>query len=591
VKVRLYRLDRKTVNETELVQRAVAQPKNTLVLLDQAAVDAKQSRLIAEVDTDEKGAYSFLLGDRQKYSGEAFEIDVYCGTVPHRKPGGKNPTPRQFSITTLQPQWRETDQGFLGGFDYCIPYRFWCDFRRLFGAWVICGDVDLCKTNQPLGGVRVTAYDVQFIHDAPLGSAVTDGSGNFRIDYTPADFETQLFSTLEYELFASGPDVYFRIETLGGTALLVEPRSRAHAPDRDAGPCLCVELCVDQAPQRPPGTILSAFTNLGGYNFLTAIDSSLAGNGLTLGDGRAFYSTVRLNGVLAQQLNGQPLEYMFEVKDLSGGAYVQVPQAEIAPTQIGVLEKYAPAFVGDPNPVKTFPYLVNTAPAPGIFVTSFTADGWVKVPQENDVFGIGAFAANGNMINLITQMLTAFPANNVAGLLASQDATSGGRTLAQNKYFGIRMWVREAGNLASQIVAGECFKVAINNTLYDNVSHHPSWAGYVGNGQLAVNLLDIAELIGMGCKELTNSLTVLFTAAHPTLGGVTIYMQGPGGPYSFNLPAAVAGQRFGTATPNGWNFGDLVKCAYLLTLSVGVLLTTGDSVPDNLIDQIAFCKH
>jgi hypothetical protein len=590
VKVRLYRLDRKTINETELVQRAVAQPKNTLVLLDQQAVDAKASRLIAEVDTNEKGGFSFLLGDRQKYAGEAFEIDVYCGTVPHRKPGGKTPAPRQFSITTLQPQWRETDQGFLGGFDYCIPYRFWCDFRRLFGAWVICGDVDLCANNQPLGGVRVFAYDVQFIHDAPLGSAVTDGSGKFRIDYTPADFETALFSTLEYELFASGPDVYFRIETLSGTPLLVEPRSRAHSPDRDAGPCLCVELCVDKIPQRPPVTVLSAFTSLGVYNFTTDIDSALLGTGLTLGDGRAFFSTVRLNGVLAQQLNGQPLEYMFETKDLSGGGYVQAPVAQIGATKIGVLEKYAPAFVGDPNPVKTFPYMANSAPAPGIFVTSFTPDGWIKVPQENDVFGIGNFVANGDMILLKTPLLSPFPHDDVTGLLASQNATTVG-PLVQNKYFGIRMWVREAGNPASAIVAGECFKVAINNTLYDNVSHHPSWAGYNVSGALAVNLVDIAELIGMGCKELTNSLTVLFTAVHPTLGSVTINMQGPGGPYNFILPPAVAGQQFGTAAPDGWTFNNLIKCAYLVTLSVQVLLTTGDSAPGNLIDQIAFCKH
>jgi hypothetical protein len=34
----------------------------------------------------------------------------------------------------------------------------------------------------------------------------------------------------------------------------------------------------------------------------------------------------------------------------------------------------------------------------------------------------------------------------------------------------------------------------------------------------------------------------------------------------------------------------LGPCAYIVTLSVQILLTTGDGVPDNLIDQIAFCK-
>jgi hypothetical protein len=34
----------------------------------------------------------------------------------------------------------------------------------------------------------------------------------------------------------------------------------------------------------------------------------------------------------------------------------------------------------------------------------------------------------------------------------------------------------------------------------------------------------------------------------------------------------------------------LTPCAYIVTLSVGVLLTTGDSVPLPIQDQIAFCK-
>ena len=138
-------------------------------------------------------------------------------------------------------------------------------------------------------------------------------------------------------------------------------------------------------------------------------------------------------------------------------------------------------------------------------------------------------------------------------------------------------------------VAGECLNAAINNTLYNNVSHHPSWAGYVTNGSLAVYFVDIAELIGAGCRQFTNSLTVLFSAVHPTLGAVSISMQGPGGPYSFTLPAAVPGQRFGTAT-NGFVFFSLPSCAYLITLEIQVLLTAGDSIPSDLSDLIAFCK-
>jgi hypothetical protein len=37
----------------------------------------------------------------------------------------------------LQPKWRETSNGMLYAWEYCIPYRFWCYFRGLFGAWTI----------------------------------------------------------------------------------------------------------------------------------------------------------------------------------------------------------------------------------------------------------------------------------------------------------------------------------------------------------------------------------------------------------------------------------------------------------------------
>lgn len=44
------------------------------------------------------------------------------------------------------------------------------------------------------------------------------------------------------------------------------------------------------------------------------------------------------------------------------------------------------------------------------------------------------------------------------------------------------------------------------------------------------------------------------------------------------------------ATPSGWTVASLTPCAYIVTLAVGLLLTDGDSVPDPLYDQIAFCK-
>jgi hypothetical protein len=322
--------------------------------------------------------------------------------------------------------------------------------------------------------VRVRAFDADWLQDDDLGSAVTDGAGHFRIDYSRADFEKTIFSPLT--------------------------------------------------------------------------------------------------------------------------------PTQIGRTEIGKLQTYAPAFPGDPNPVKTKRYTVNGTAGPNEIVADFTADGFIKVPQQSNVFGPeGYFNPNGNMINLISTAIAAWGNVNQTGVTAGHSSTSGGAALAQDRHFAIRMKVREAGDVGLGTDAGICQHFAIDNTGYDNVVHHPSWAGYTdAPGAIGVNILDILQLQMNGCSQITNALDVLLTAAHPNLGAVALSMIGPGGPYSFSLPPAVPGERFGSTnsffvasdpmhTPV--NVGDLQNCAYLLTLSAQLLLTTGDGVPGNLTDQIAFCKH
>jgi len=154
----------------------------------------------------------------------------------------------------------------------------------------------------------VRAFDVDWLQDDDLGSGITDGGGHFRIDYTTADFQKTIFSpSINVEL-VGGPDLYFRVETLGGTPLLIEPRSRGRQPDREnAGPCFCVDLCLSEQP--PVDTDpLPVFTAVGGYQYLTDINSTPPGTGLTVADNRAFFSTMRLNGILSKKLNGNPME-------------------------------------------------------------------------------------------------------------------------------------------------------------------------------------------------------------------------------------------------------------------------------------------
>jgi hypothetical protein len=222
---------------------AVAAPKDTLALLDNDAVATNRGSLIAETVAAADGSFAFQLGAEQNYEGGPFEIDVYCRTVPHRKPT-KTPPPVQFSITTLQPLWKQTDAGALAYWEYCVPARFWCGIRHKLGAWTICGRVLICDAPQPtpIAGVKVSAFDVDWTQDDPLGSGITDATGYFRIDYLAIDFMRTPFPFLNIELIG-GPDLYFTVEGSGGGFLLQESRARGRDSDRqNVGPCFCVEL-------------------------------------------------------------------------------------------------------------------------------------------------------------------------------------------------------------------------------------------------------------------------------------------------------------------------------------------------------------
>src|ERR1044071_58957 len=161
VKVRLYR----SRPEQDVTALAVANPKDTFAILSEEDVRAKTKSLLIEVETNDLGEFTAEIGDKQGYKGEAFEVDVYCGSVPRLKPGPTPPRPLQFSITTLQPMWRRTEAGFLGIWEYCIPSRFWCAIRARFGAWTICGRLTTCTDHYPIAGATVSAFDVDWLQD------------------------------------------------------------------------------------------------------------------------------------------------------------------------------------------------------------------------------------------------------------------------------------------------------------------------------------------------------------------------------------------------------------------------------------------
>lgn len=350
---------------------------------------------------------------------------------------------------------------------------------------------------------------------------------------------------------------------------------------------ICRRFCICVCPP----SLFPQFTSIGGYDYLTNINSALLGNGLTIGDNRAFFNTLRLNGILTQTLGGLPMEYRFETAPTDAAGNLTGPWTPVLPAQIGkTLLGHWEHHIFVPPFIETKKYIVNAPPLADELAATISVDGWIQVPQENNWLSpAGAFVSNGNMIELITQSLAPFTPADETGVIAGGAAA---HPLVQDVYFGMRMRVRQQGVPGSETDGGTCVHIAIDDTLYHNITLHPDWDGGLQTpDQLAVRMLDIAELKAHPCSQIGDTLTVLFTAAHPNLDSVSIVMTGPGGPFNFTLPAIPeVGDYFGTATPSGFTVSKLKPCAYLVTLTITLLLTDGDNIPDPRYDQIAFCK-
>ncbi len=373
----------------------------------------------------------------------------------------------------------------------------------------------------------------------------------------------------------------------------------------------CQRFCICVCPPRS----IAVFTKIGGLFYGSDVNSLAPGNGLTIADGRAFYNGLRLNGGISV-VNAAPLiEYRFETVQVSydgttlagGGpilptSWVPVTPAQIEETNIGQFIR--PIAV--PPFVEVIEVWVKKTGA-GIFTITPSSDGWIAVPP---MFPTPPMVPSSGWQFVPGADLILFDTTSLAPTVVDIDetgvtaGTSANAPLQTDAHYGVRMRIRNQGTSGEGTEAGTCSHIAINNSYYNNISHHPYWPGglFGASNELAVASIGIAELASAPCSELTSSLTVEFTAAHSNLGPVAVTLQGPGGPYAFDLDPAAAenpGENwFGTATPAlvgsppapSWSFASLPPCAYLLQISVTVLLTTGDTEPLPLWDYIAFCK-
>lgn len=607
-RLRLYRV----AAEQESAQ-AVVTTRDSFAVLDSQQVQAKAGRLLAEAVCDAQGGFVLELDERQKYAGEAFEIDARCDSVPGSAP---ETAAVQFTITVLQPQWHQTDQGWLAAWEHALAQRQWCAVRGRFDAWTICGQVSVCDSTQPVMGVRVLAFDADWIQDDPLGSGVTDAAGHFRIDYSGSRFRRTPFSPAINIEWTGGPDVYFRIEAADGTPLLVEGRAQARTPAREnIGHCHCVKLCIREVPQPQTPPTQPLFTNVGQYH-VDPLYGDFTADGLTSPSGSAasyaFTGTIPLIGILPEGTSTLAADYRFRVAEYDASGIVLGPIADVtaamaAPTIIGKLEFWAWSSVHGAWVIRAADYWVNRPGAsisipqpagPALTVPvnqAIAADGWIAVPRDNDLLpgGRGRFIPLGNLLQLDTSKLSAESHDltlPVPGTAAGQSVPAGSKSRAHA--FKLFFEARDHGSHAALPGSNSLEKIVCSNTQY-RYQRHPSWAGSIVTTPAVVSL-DVAELAGpgAGCGKLDSELHALCTVYHPFVGSARVYFEGnPPLPADTAL-VPVAGEA--VSGPGGLliDISGLSPCAYVLWLEATLNLTSGwGQIPYHTIwDHVAFCK-
>lgn len=584
VKVRLYRV-RQTDNIAAL---AVANPKDTIAILPDEEIKAKSKFLLAEVETDDDGRFTFELGDQIRYAGEPFEVDVYCEKVPNQKLGNERPKPRQLSITTLQPVWRRTENGFTAVWNYCIPARVYCAFRALFGAWTICGRVLICDTKRGAANVRVIAYDADWLQQDELGSAITDVTGRFRINYSTADFQKTIFSPLlNVELFG-GPDLYFRVEDSGGVALLEEPVTRGRQPDREnSGPCFCVELCVDATG--PTEFDNPLFTHVGDFHILSNIDAATgltAGPGLLHGGpGFGFFGAPELRGFCPKTSPigaPDPMRYRFlYVHPSAPGTPVPITPDKVSPVTVGsrivnwdfdgtgpvvtfqsIQIKGSGATNPDPTPSPLPPPGTPWGPLPPHVIVP-DAQGWITV----DPLALGN-GFNGPLIRF--NSTTAVPGGPAPGNGAGVPPSSPRSGVPLSVIF-------EAGPVGGATTFTNTLpKILFNN--WDEVHQ--------------LNLLQFQAPGADACEEIVNDLDIQFTVDHELIATWSI---GISSAASFPPPPALPSgptpaKPRGDADTHHVNVSGWPSCSYTVSLHTRRKLTDGEQDDSGRTVPLTFCK-
>lgn len=567
-------------------------------------IDAKQAeqmaaKAIMRAKTDSDGAFCFTNSD---YRGGLLDLYVCINRIPAPSLDDGSVAleePSCLFVGTVQP-FKFGDVWYLV---IVIPSHVWCRIRRKADLWVIVGKVTPCDDSTvPLGGLSVTAKDVDIIQHDVLGTATTNASGVFRIDYPGAKF--RLGTWINVELIG-GPDVFFEIRDADANVLLDEPPSRGRQSDRsDRGPCFCVRLCVDV--KVPSGTPIpavwtkvgTAFTipDAGGLNDFDA-------DGYAGSLKYALHGTVRLLGSAPRATTaGNPVEYRYLISD-STTPNGSAPPAGTSFTRIvGVgadAVDFANTLVG--QMVRTSPYKVVDVYA---YLEDLDGEGWLDVNTSiTRTFVAHPTLTPADIPDFDWVDLDALMALNTAALTTESNVPAGAgnpgdpvpasdRIAIEKKAirFEIREVVDKPGGIFNLLPG--------SGTTLNSI---------VLNNNVAYMKVAMTEhLSSTACTPLSGTPHVAFTAYHPHLADVNVNVRSNDGTYNHNLnDAASKPPTSDSAIPLSGNVDSpgvnhlhdpavalptagLKKCTYIVTLRVLRRLHNGGSPVDANFVQTSF---
>ena len=241
-----------------------------------------------------------------------------------------------------------------------------------------------------------------------------------------------------------------------------------------------------------------------------------------------------------------------------------------------------------------------------LLISDIDAEGWIKVPRQNDfsVGGIGIFSPNSGVLAYLNTAAIALDAIN--SIFAKDDfditipapALKAGSAVPLSKKAGLHTFkiifeTRVVGSMALS-ATNELPKIVLCNVSYKQ-RRHPSW-GYTGDITLpAVAMLEINETtaVDAGCGTIIDTVTANYSCCHPHMDTLSIYIEGnvPVPPPITSITQNVSGTDDASGMQSFITTG-YPKCAYIVWLKLSLRLTSGYGrvYNSNLEDHIAFCK-